>query len=306
MVDADKNSSDYTQYMLDRLEEVHAFTDNLDNNKNLCIIGGFDYLYDTIFDTENSDILEKCSNIISSCAQNNIWVQNYSLKLHPLRFMNIVLKSEKMSTKVAAFAALSSLVRGLNMDIKRKFIDVDGVEYLLCLLKDEKYSIKLRTKVMSQVQDLLNYEKHLHENVDYLGKENYTKGKQVNDKPTQQMDKKDGDITVELETEVVENPDKYLSYKDIVKSKLWEGGYVEFYKVLQNSSSDEAIDLREKYMATQKNIILYGKVNKKDFDSAILKDFLLTKKEEITKINKENDGLNENELVNLNGYLAVQ
>jgi len=46
------------------------------------------------------------------------------------------------------------------------------------------------------------------------------------------MDKKDGDITVELETEVVENPDKYLSYKDIVKSKLWEGGYVEFYKVL--------------------------------------------------------------------------
>jgi len=63
--------------------------------------------------------------------------------------MNIVLKSEKMSTKVAAFAALSSLVRGLNMDIKRKFIDVDGVEYLLCLLKDEKYSIKLRTKVMS-------------------------------------------------------------------------------------------------------------------------------------------------------------
>jgi len=58
-------------------------------------------------------------------------------------------------------------------------------------------------------------------------------------------------------------------------------------------------------MATQKNIILYGKVNKKDFDSAILKDFLLTKKEEITKINKENDGLNENELVNLNGYLAI-
>jgi len=149
MVDADKNSPDYSQYMLNRLEEVHEFTDNLDNNKNLCIIGGFDYLYDTVFLTDDSDILEKCSMIISSCAQNNIWVQNYSLKLHPLRFMNIVLKSEKMSTKVAAFAALSSLVRGLNIDIKRKFIDVDGIEYCLCLLKDEKYSIKLKTKVMT-------------------------------------------------------------------------------------------------------------------------------------------------------------
>jgi len=46
------------------------------------------------------------------------------------------------------------------------------------------------------------------------------------------MDKKEGEITVELETEVVENPEKYMSYKDIVKSKLWEGEYVELYKNL--------------------------------------------------------------------------
>jgi len=63
--------------------------------------------------------------------------------------------------------------------------------------------------------------------------------------------------------------------------------------------------LREKYLATQKNIILYGRVNKKDFDSTNLKEFLLTKKEEIAKINKENDDINENELANLNGCLAV-
>jgi len=149
MVAADKNMPDYSQYMLDRLEAVHEFTYSLDNNKNLCHIGGFDFLFDTIFLTDDSDILEKCAMIISSCAQNNVWIQNFSIRLHPLRFMNIVLKSEKMSTKVAAFAALSSLIRGLNMDIKRKFIDVDGVEYCLCLLKDEKLSVKLKTKVMS-------------------------------------------------------------------------------------------------------------------------------------------------------------
>jgi len=149
MIAADKNMPDYSQYMLDRLDAVHEFTYSLDNNKNLCHIGGFDFLFDTIFLTDDSDILEKCAMIIASCAQNNVWIQNFSIRLHPLRFMNIVLKSEKMSTKVAAFSALSSLVRGLNMDIKRKFIDVDGVEYCLCLLKDEKLSVKLKTKVMS-------------------------------------------------------------------------------------------------------------------------------------------------------------
>jgi len=119
------------------------------------------------------------------------------------------------------------------------------------------------------------------------------------------MDKKDGEITVELETEVVEDPDKYMSYKDIIKSKLWEGDYVDLYKNLLNSSTNDAIDLREKYLATLKNIILYGRVNKKDFNSAALKEFLLTKKEEITKINKENEDINENELINLSGCLAV-
>jgi len=63
--------------------------------------------------------------------------------------------------------------------------------------------------------------------------------------------------------------------------------------------------LREKYLATLKNIILYGRVNKKDFNSADLKEFLLTKKEEIAKISKENEDINENELVNYNGCLAV-
>ena len=180
--------------------------------------------------------------------------------------MNIVLKAEKMSTKTAAFSALSSLVRGLNIDIKRKFIDVDGIEYCICLLKDEKYSIKLRTKVMSVVQDLLNYEKHLHENVAYLGKEDYTKGKVVDGKPTQLLEKDNAEVTVELEKEVKEKTDKYKPYKNMVKAKLWEGGYCDFYKFLLENSENEAIDMREKYYATLKNIILYGKVHKKEFD----------------------------------------
>jgi len=87
--------------------------------------------------------------MIASCSQNNVWIQNFALRLHPLRFMNIVLKVKNMSAKVAAFSALSSLIRGLNIDIKRHFIDVDGVEFCLTLLKDEINTKKLKTKVMS-------------------------------------------------------------------------------------------------------------------------------------------------------------
>jgi len=130
MVEKDQASSDYSSYMLDRLEALHNLTYSLDNNKNLCLIGGFDFLFETSFKTKDPKILQKCAILIAECAQNNVWIQNFSLNLHPLRFMNFVLNNEEMKSKEASLSALSSLVRGLNMDIKRKFIDVDGVEFL--------------------------------------------------------------------------------------------------------------------------------------------------------------------------------
>jgi len=62
--------------------------------------------------------------------------------------------------------------------------------------------------------------------------------------------------------------------------------------------------LREKFLSTLKNVILYGKVNKEKFDSEVLKEFLLTKKEEIEKNNKEFDGVNDNELKQLDKCLT--
>jgi len=149
MVAKDKTSPDYKEFMLDHLDAVHDYTFSLDNNKNLCHIGGFDYLFDTVFMTDDEDILEKCCFMIASCSQNNVWMQNFALRLEPLRLMNVVLKVKNMSAKVGAFSALSALIRGLNIDIKRHFIDVDGVEYCLTLLKDEKNSFKLKAKIMS-------------------------------------------------------------------------------------------------------------------------------------------------------------
>jgi len=49
-------------------------------------------------------------------------------------------------------------------------------------------------------------------------------------------------------------------------------------------------------LASLKNIILYGKANKKEFDGAALKEYLLAKKEEIAENNKKFDGVNDNEL----------
>jgi len=49
MVKVDKTIPDYKEFMLERLEAVHDYTFSLDNNKNLCHIGGFDFLFDTVF-----------------------------------------------------------------------------------------------------------------------------------------------------------------------------------------------------------------------------------------------------------------
>ena len=260
IVEKPKADADYSEFVTNELEALHDLTYSLDNNKNLCLIGGVDWLFETIFITESSDIIEKCALILAECCQNNQWIQNFCLRLHPLRLMNKILNSPKLSTKEACTSALSSFIRGLNIDIKRKFIDVDGVEYCLHILKDPHQSDRIKTKILSIVQDLLNYEHNLIENIDFLGKESYanTKGKIVNGKDTELMD-------LQVETEVPlavipeDNTENYFAYKDSVKRKLWEGEYLGIYEEVLGGVSNSRVDMRERYLGGLVKVILWGR-----------------------------------------------
>merc|ERR1712137_282866 len=98
MVNKNVEDPDYETWMLEALESLHDLTYSLDNNKNLAIIGGIDFLFDTLLMSKNPKIVSKCALILAECVQNNSWMNNYCLKLHPLRIMNIILSSDSLPT----------------------------------------------------------------------------------------------------------------------------------------------------------------------------------------------------------------
>lgn len=61
-----------------------------------------------------------------------------------------------MKTKEWALSALSSLIRGENLQSKRDFIDIDGLEFILKILDNNNiFSDKMRNKALNMLNDIV-------------------------------------------------------------------------------------------------------------------------------------------------------
>lgn len=91
-----------------------------------------------------------------------------------------------MKTKEWALAGLSSLIRGENLQSKRDFIEIEGLEFLLDILKDTtgKYSDKMKNKALMMLKDLVFYDHRLHFTYNNLDSFSNTNAKIVNGKST--------------------------------------------------------------------------------------------------------------------------
>lgn len=78
--------------------------------------------------------------------------------------INKVLNETDMRNKEGALSALSSIIRGECFEVKRQFIECEGIEFLVEILKNEqKYpSKKLKTKAISMLSDLVYYDNKLN------------------------------------------------------------------------------------------------------------------------------------------------
>lgn len=299
-----ENSDNYVEIMLENLDGLQDLTFSLDMSKNQCILGGLTWLYDLIFTNKHKEIRSKAALILSECCQNEPYIQNSLLKQEPLRQMNRVLQEESIKNKESSFTALSSLIRGLNIDQKRKFIDCDGVEFLLTLLYDtnSEYSVKLKAKAISIIQDLITYEKHLLEDIDVLGKESYknTTGKIVNGNSN--------DIEVIQETNATPEQAKpkmdYSKYKDIVKIKLLAGNYMSLFKDMLEGVDNRAINLREAYLDVLKIVVLHSQVKKWNVDYANGKAYLQERQTMLQEFNNQNENCNEGEIEKIKNVLV--
>lgn len=76
--------------------------------------------------------------------QNNPVVQTVAHKLGSFNIMNKFAEETSIKAREAAFGALSSFIRGLNLEIKKEFIEAkNGVQFLAVVLEDKELSIRL-------------------------------------------------------------------------------------------------------------------------------------------------------------------
>jgi len=145
------------------VQELGNLCEGTENARDLVRIKELPTLINIMLKSQYDKVRREAYFVFAGCNQNNLMVQTASMENGAFLLFNAVLNETILENKENAFAALSSLLRGENLEAKREFIDTDGVEFLLELLSNqEKYnSSKLRTKVVLLLMDLIFYDDKL-------------------------------------------------------------------------------------------------------------------------------------------------
>lgn len=207
-------------------EELTDLVEGLENARDLIRMGVYTSLLNAMFSSQYPEVRKALYFVFASCNSLNSFVQNVSLEKGGFQLINCVIKESRIDIKEAAFAALSSLVRGDVFSIKRRFIDVDGIDFLFELLQNDKdyKSNKIKTKVITLLQDLVFYDDRL----DFTDIVAYNKsiGFEVkeNDKGSHHISLKDDEKKTEesKQNTPVETQESLAVYKNVVKKKLIE------------------------------------------------------------------------------------
>mmetsp|Transcript_44116 Transcript_44116/g.50993 ORF Transcript_44116/g.50993 Transcript_44116/m.50993 type:complete len:378 (+) Transcript_44116:31-1164(+) len=305
---------------VDLLIELEDLVEGLSNATDLHKIGGFSVLIDTALYSSYDEVRNQAYTVFASCCQNNTWLQLIATELGAPLIMNSIIKEESMKNKESAVTALSSYLRGENLKGKRRFIDWEGVEFLLSIIKDkEKYSsLRLQSKVFFLLQDLIYYDDKLH----FEDMITYTKVS--GDMPVMTYNNKDEDGKVkgagvidlkgaktdskeEKKEEASESKGKeeqpLSAYKDIVKKKLMEKGFLDIVcSYLTTDDLKGRLTLRRAAVSIIEILEKFGKLK---LDEKLI-SALSTLLEALKKTNKDEQELYEIEIELITTVLKSQ
>lgn len=300
-----------------RLTLVEEFTDlveGLENARDLIRMKVYDILLNNMFNSQYPEVRKQLYFVFASCNSLNTFVQETSVERGCFKLINCIIKETSIASKEAAFAALSSLVRGESLSIKRRFIDIDGLEFLLELLKNDQVynSNKIRIKVMTLLQDLVFYDDKLdYEDIIAFNKNSGISQKEVGNKTTQHIslksdeEKKEGSSNNEKsQLAQNENKENLASYKNAVKKKLLEKDFIDFgLKFITEENLLALSSLRTAYFSIVINLLQFDKSYKPkgDYFERIEKFSAFLNNE-----SKQNDNLYGTELDLLQNLLALK
>jgi hsp70-interacting protein len=287
------------------LEILENLTEGVENARNLVKIGGFKVLINTMLNSMYDKVRRKACYVFASCCQNNTFVQVDAMKNGAFNLFAQVMKEQKMENKEMAFSALSSFLRGENLQGKRDFIDADGVEFILELISnnDKFNSIKLKTKAVLLLNDMMYYDDKLHYAVmgDFLKEKEAAKVKQPHKKmPTAKVHTKPVN-NVQAQQNNNATDSNLASYTFIVRRKLIAGNFLEkavaaYY--LENLKP--TLDFRVQVLGIILALLHWDK--KVKLTQGALQH-LISCKDYLIEVNKTEDHLFDNEIQLLNSII---
>eukprot|EP01017_Pseudomicrothorax_dubius_P011058 TRINITY_DN14069_c0_g1_i2.p1 TRINITY_DN14069_c0_g1~~TRINITY_DN14069_c0_g1_i2.p1 ORF type:complete len:259 (+),score=45.87 TRINITY_DN14069_c0_g1_i2:113-889(+) len=159
---ADPNDENKRKAALDELLDL---VDGPDNAKDFCLIGGLIPLIRIMLEGSLYDsVRELALRVFTSIAQNNMQVQQFSLMNGAMNLLSVVANTTLAKpVQEAAVSAISSLFRGENLAGIRSFIEADGIELVLHVVRNESgaYTLRSRTKAMNFIKGLLSQDDNL-------------------------------------------------------------------------------------------------------------------------------------------------
>lgn len=161
---------------------------------------------------------------------------------------------------------ISALVKGLYLTIKRRFIDVDGIEFVVHLLQTETDQ-PLRRKLLALLDDLALYDKDLG------GPETLLMVEQdkiiLKNKTSSHIALKKPKEMTEEEKEAEQEPSRlsdHSEYLHATKKRLFASSFLADFREqvthTETFGSQNDEDSRDLYCKLAKIVLLYGQVNK--------------------------------------------
>lgn len=265
------------------LEELEIKLEDLDKPMLLVQIGGQKPLIDTMLRSKYTEVQIKALMIFAAGAQNNAAIQFESIQMGAFQLFNLMLSDAQIRIKEYAASALSALVRGEFLEGKRIFIEMEGIDFCLKMIK-ESPSRKIQQKCISILKDLVLYDERLHfthndtskftnTNASKLHADKSAQGKESNE-PKDPKDKYiplSYDVNEELAKQ--NQLEKNAKYRDCVKSRLVSVGFVRQYHYLLDDIDIKNFDNRLGYLEIVLSIFRFRQETRLQKDSELFNSF---------------------------------
>jgi hypothetical protein len=257
---------------LAQLDTLETLLESVDRGRDFFKLGGFPVLLKQMLESQYADAQVVAMRIFGSINQNNSALQDESIGLGAFSLLNFIAQQPGSAAqgvqpvREQAYSTLCMLLRGENLQAKRKFLDYDGLEFALKILRDEgKGSRKLRTKSTTLLKDLCQYDAKLHQTFSHLDKFTNTNSstKLVQGKESVHLDlqekKKQQGVWFDENDELhkLQFLPENVKYQNLVRQRLVQYNFVsEFWWILEDLQNTN-IDAREQFLQIVQFILRY-------------------------------------------------